>query len=69
MTTFAFGDAVKFEDAYSGEKYGKVTSAFGGTFVVSIISKEEACTNPKRFTSRSDKRIVAVTNGTGLINN
>jgi hypothetical protein len=70
VTTFQVGDTVEFEDAYTHEiKWGRITQMFGGTSLVSTITKEEAGPNPKRFSPKPDARIAAITDGTGIIKN
>lgn len=50
---FKQGDTVEFNDAYTGElTYGRVSRVYGGSMMISKISKEEAGPNPKRFNAQ-----------------
>jgi hypothetical protein len=70
VVTFAVGDTVEFEDAYTYEiKYGRIERMYGSNSIIRTITKEEAGPNPKRFTPKPDPRIAAITNGTGVIKN
>ena len=41
--TFEIGDAVEYEDAYTGElKHGRITSMAGGNVVIRTITEKEA---------------------------
>lgn len=47
---FEIGDAVRYEDAYTGElKYGRITRMYGNSFVVTAITEKEAGTTPKQL--------------------
>ena len=44
------GDAVEYEDAYTGElKHGRITQMSGGTAIIRTITEREAGKNPKRI--------------------
>jgi hypothetical protein len=50
---FKRGDTVEFNDAYTGQlTYGRVSRVYGGSMMISKISKEEAGPNPKRFNAQ-----------------
>ncbi len=50
---FGQGDTLEFNDAYTGElTYGRVSRVYGGSMMISKISKEEAGPNPKRFNAQ-----------------
>lgn len=70
VVTFAVGDTVEFEDAYTHEiKYGRIERIYGNNTIIRTIAKEEAGPNPKRFSPKPDPRIAALTDGTGVIKN
>lgn len=47
------GDTVEFNDAYTGDlSYGRVSRIYGGSIMITKISKEEAGPNPKRFNAQ-----------------
>jgi hypothetical protein len=47
---FQVGDAVQYEDAYTGElKHGRITQMSGGNAILRTITEREAGRNPKRL--------------------
>ncbi len=47
---FEIGDAVEYEDAYTGElRHGRITSMAGGNVMIRTITEKEAGKNPKRL--------------------
>ena len=47
---FEIGDAVEYEDAYTGElRHGRITSMAGGNVMIRTITEKEAGRNPKRL--------------------
>jgi len=61
------GDAVEFEDAYTGEtKYGRVENGHGSTFILHIISRQEAGLNPKSLKVRKPCSKVMQPDGTRI---
>jgi hypothetical protein len=47
---FEIGDAVEYEDAYTGElKHGRSTNMAGGNVMIRTITEKEAGKNPKRL--------------------
>ena len=47
---FKVGDAVEYEDAYTGElKHGRISRMAGSSFMVTTITEKEAGKNPKHL--------------------
>jgi hypothetical protein len=47
---FEVGDAVEYEDAYTGElKYGRIANMRRSDFIIRTITEKEAGRNPKRL--------------------
>jgi hypothetical protein len=64
---FNQGDTVEFNDAYTRElTYGRVSRVYGGSMMISKISKEEAGSNPKRFNAQQGCSYGEDENGTPI---
>jgi len=50
---FQEGDKVEYVDAYTGEtRYGTIERMYGSNAIIHTLTKEEAGSNPKRFTAQ-----------------
>jgi hypothetical protein len=50
---FLVGEKVEYVDAYTGEtRYGTIERMYGSNAIIHTLTKEEAGSNPKRFTAQ-----------------